>query len=54
MAGGVPPGNGPIVLSSVLCSGSEQTLLQCANSDPGIVACGDAGVTCTPGESLGK
>lgn len=43
-------GNGPILLDDVRCSGTESTLLECANRGIGIHSCGhyeDAGIECT-------
>ena len=55
LRGGVQPGSGPIVLSDVRCSGSENKLLQCANNGPEAGSCShseDAGVMCSPGNSI--
>lgn len=43
------PGSGPIFLSSVACSGSEVTLVNCSHSTAGFQICShfnDAGVRC--------
>ena len=48
-------GSGPIVLSNVMCSGSEQRLLQCQHDALDVGSCGhgeDVGVECFMGEIL--
>ena len=45
------PGNGPIVLSNVQCTGTESTLLSCQADPLGVNDCDhsqDAGVVCPP------
>ena len=42
-------GTGPIYLSSVICTGTESSLLSCSHSGIGVISCGhyyDAGVVC--------
>ena len=46
-------GNGPVVLDTVLCSGSEQRLVDCNAIRHGYSTCShshDAGVECSAGE----
>ena len=48
-------GTGPIVLTNVLCTGVEQTLLECPGTPLDVGSCNhndDAGVTCLPGKLL--